>query len=754
MHLLLTKEAQQMGLAVSREQVKAHIDQATSNKLSGRAFAQIVSRMGVSGDELFSLMGEQLQARQARQILMPASLVTPEDYWDAYRKLNVRQEMALVPLAVEAFNSLVGDPSDQELQQLFEEYKDKYPNQSKPGAPGFRQPGRIKLGYLEIDYDSIEKTIPEITDEEIAAYYESNKEQYRNNITPEFPHSMPPGSGVTPVPEGGTPGPDLKLPMIPTQEEKPATEKTGEQPAGEKPQAEKPEADKPQTSPEKPSEPAPSGDTPTPTPAPKPETESQPQQQSLLRAHPFGNAFASVSEEPKPEEPKPEEPKPEEPKPEEPKPEEPKPEEPKPEEPKPEEPKPEEPKPEEPKPEEPKPEEPKPEEPKPEEPKPEEPKPDQPKPDQPKPDQPKPEGEPVDTPKPPAEPLPEFKPLDELLKGQIRAQLRDQRTRARMSELAQKARGEMIKINAQFAEAKKEEVEQVREKMRQETKELAANYGLRYVETPFLSPEELEESEDHPIGSATEPVANPFERTTAPTVVEQHFAVADFDTLARQRYRLMEAEDPSTLNRFVHWQIDFLKPHVPTWTEEGVQEQVRQAWIMLRARELAEQRAEEIAKLLRESDKTWAEALEGVTETGKEGSQSLVAVYTGEFSWLTQSSAPQTNPFAPPPMEITQIPIVLGGTSQEFMKRVFNEMENGAIGPVWSGDHRYIFVARVDNRTNLEQTQTDFLGPNTNLFSFFSPYEAIARAGGQSVAQQWTENLIERYQVKWQDAEE
>ena len=167
MHLLLTKEAQQMGLAVSREQVKAHIDQATSNKLSGRAFAQIVSRMGVSGDELFSLMGEQLQARQARQILMPASLVTPEDYWDAYRKLNVRQEMALVPLAVEAFNSLVGDPSDQELQQLFEEYKDKYPNQSKPGAPGFRQPGRIKLGYLEIDYDTIEKTIPEITDEEI-----------------------------------------------------------------------------------------------------------------------------------------------------------------------------------------------------------------------------------------------------------------------------------------------------------------------------------------------------------------------------------------------------------------------------------------------------------------------------------------------------------------------------------------------------------------------------------------------------------
>ncbi len=750
MHMLLTREARQMGLAISRDQVMAFIDQVTSNRLSSRAFGRIVAQLGVSGDEMLDLIEEQLLAREVERYLVPANIVPPGDYWDAYRKVNMRQELSLVPIAIEAFRKKVGSPDDAQLRELFEQYKDKFPNEAEPGAPGFRQPGRIKIGYLEIDYDTVEQTIPAISDEEVEAYYEANKDEFRNERTPEFPHGIGP-EGMTPgAPDAATPGPTLNLPELPGSEPEPTPTQPETKPepkpeAGDKPESppapeptEPKSADEPKSTPQPESPPtngAGSDNTPSePTSAP-------PSEPTSGLSAPFGRAFARVNDRTNGEDPQPQaDTKPEptaEPQPSESTPKEDNPEA--------------------------KPTEEKPTEEKPAE---EKPKEDKPAADQPTEDKPAEPTPPVEE-----EPLPEFKPLDEALKASIRARLLGTKTRARMQELAQQARGAMIGINAKISDAsskitrkdqrptekQRKEFEKIRQQIVQETQEYAREQGLRYVETPFLSAEELESSEDHPIGSGTEPAENPFERTEKLTVVEQHFGVSDFESLERQRYRLFDAEDPSTLNRFVHWQIDFRRPHLPAWDDEKVQEQVREAWITQQARQLAEQRAEEIAEILRgteDPEKTWADTLEGVTETGGEGERTLVVAYTGEFTWLTRSSAPQTNPFMPPPMEVTSLPIILGGANNTFMRRVFNELNEGDIGTAWSADFRYIYVVRPENRTNLEELRTDFLGPQTNLFAFFSPYARLATADSQQVTRQWVEDLYQRYQVKWKDEEE
>jgi len=68
--------------------------------------------------------------------------------------MNVKQSMYVTPFPVESFVDVSATPDDAELQKFFDDYKSRIPNfnplgQPAPGAPGFRQPARIKIGYFE-----------------------------------------------------------------------------------------------------------------------------------------------------------------------------------------------------------------------------------------------------------------------------------------------------------------------------------------------------------------------------------------------------------------------------------------------------------------------------------------------------------------------------------------------------------------------------------------------------------------------------
>ncbi len=750
MHILLMREAKKIDLTVTDDQILELINGATSEKLAPKAFAQIISGMRLSDAELFGLLREQMISRQMRTLLVPRHLATPEDYWDAFQKLNVMEELTAVPIAVESFLSEVAEPGEEDLLALFNEYKEKYPGQDEPGSFGFMQPGRIKLAYLEIDYDTVEKQLPAVTDAEVEKYYADHKEEFRNQVAPSFPDLSNPAM-QNPKEESSSvpPGPALKLPgKTPAGEKTP--EKKEKKPEAETPAApakEKKATEKPAASPEKSPAPKPEGKPEKTEKAPVKKEAPKGEKQSSLRQGPLGAAFASVQDEkPKPKQeqkpPAAKQPAPGKPAPEKAKTESPKP-------------------------------------------APAKPATKSPKADKPtdktspatekkaepgkaggKKESPKPEAKPTseddpkakmpDLPSPaPAEPLPEFKPLDEALKEQIRAQILDRRVREKMSKMAADARGYMLKLNVSYAVAeKKEEKNEAVENIRNEAKKYAKKHQMRYVETPFLSATELEESEDFPIGSSTEPAADLFQRDNLKTVAQMHFGVRDIESLQRQRYQIFDAEDRSTLNRFVHWQIGFKSSHVPQWDEEGVKEQVEKAWKQKQARELAEKRAGEIAELLKKSDKPWEEALEGQLETGKPGSPSLNVGHTGRaFSWLTRSTAPNPNPFMPPPMELTKIPMIFDGVNNAFLRTVFRELEEGEVGTAWGAEHRYIYVVRVDNRSDMAAVRADFLEQRQQIFSQFSPYSMLVRSGSRMIGRSWNDEFFKRYEVEWIEPE-
>jgi hypothetical protein len=108
----------------------------------------------------------------------------PTQQWADWRKLNERIAVQAAIVPTSKFLDQVTPPNDQQLRELYAEYKDAEPNQFElvnnrelpVATPGFKAPRRIKLQYLQGDLTArMEKLLETVTEEEIADYYERNK---------------------------------------------------------------------------------------------------------------------------------------------------------------------------------------------------------------------------------------------------------------------------------------------------------------------------------------------------------------------------------------------------------------------------------------------------------------------------------------------------------------------------------------------------------------------------------------------------
>lgn len=222
---LLRHEAAEMGLKVSDAAVTAYIKELTNNNLSTEEFKKIRRDLGLSESALYNVLRDELLARRAAVLSQPRWYATPARYWDIYCKLNVKHELDVAAIPVELFVHRVKDPPAEELQAFFNEHKSVPPNTAAPGAPGFLQPRKVNVAYLEADYATFAEKVPPVTDAEIVAYYQQNKERlYKQRPIPDDFDSS----------RGGTPGP--VLPEF-APDERPAVAPRPPEPAGSPPPA-------------------------------------------------------------------------------------------------------------------------------------------------------------------------------------------------------------------------------------------------------------------------------------------------------------------------------------------------------------------------------------------------------------------------------------------------------------------------------------------------------------------------------------
>ena len=705
---LMRAEADRIGITVNKDMINDHLKKITSEMLTEDQYVKIrnslsYDRKSMNDDTLFAILGDELKAQLAYLTLSPRTSALPpgpEVYWQYFRRLNVRQQLNTVALDVDQFVDQVGQPSPAEVEALFAQYRTKFPNQDGPGTPGFRLDFRAKLAYLELDYDSMEKQAGEVSDADIEAYYEENKEtpMIRTPVLPDAPEL--PGTEPAESPSG---------------DGKPETETDAEkadEPAAEPPESaeKKDDAPKPQPSQdEKPAEATPD-DAPEkadkPPEAAKEETESD----DSCGVFEFDEAAAATDEKTEPAATEESVSSPENgadvssaesat---------------------------------------------------------------DEPKSEPATADQSEADEKPTDDanttppsltipsiPDPtatadtePAEIEYEYRPLDDDLKTEIREEILRQRVReaidakmtaavAKMETLARERSTERfshIENDPARFEGRTEDQVQALQELREQMqtfdatlsaqlKKYAEENGLSYVETPLISYREFLDEEDYPISSATRPNDNPMLAAQSPNVAATVFQTFSNDEqnndaqlfLVRRAQR--QALDLSGgESHYAHWAVDFSVSHVPEMGEPGVRDAVELAWKRIKARELVLKRGEELAQTVRDGlEKAGEEKLDMVTSlkeetaTGTEDGAALAVRSTLPFSWLRTSSAPQMN-FQRPQVSMSPIQYAddTGGSlemaGEKFMSSVFEDLTDEEVGVVPNADLSKYYVVQVTNR--------------------------------------------------------
>lgn len=691
---LYRHEARKLGIVVTDKQVEDYIDSFTDRKLSTKKFNEILREMQIGAKELFDMAREELQAVTAFRMKQPVIVSSPEKYWEYYQGLKTRQKIEVVALPVKEFTGQISDPSDAQIAKLFEKHKEDV-EQAFEGEfkPGFRQPRRVKLQYLEITFSEIEaqaRAAGPVTEKEIDEYYESKKDidirlqELDNSLNddaspidpgfaPEKDETMPedeadsedkpkeePDKNEPRKDEPGKPGEDAA--------QSPADEsKSKDSPSGEKPEDAKSTDVKPDCTP------GVDDDAKDKAPADADKAAKPPAEDAT------GSGKAAAKEPVQPESPE-EKSKDAD---------------------------------------------------------------DKEEGSQEMEEDAAPQGPSLNPGKASPHKVPKikYKTLDDDLREVIRESIFQERAHKAMKDLVARTRDAMSKVAAGFAVSSEvkltdpdaKQLEKLQGLAEAELRKIAETFGLKFGQTPLVSDQEL--SEIPGLGKAQEPGGSDRRFGDSTSIVEQAFTG---DALCR----VFESEANSDI--YLCWKVGDVSMHVPDLREKGVREQVVAAWKRIEALPLARKRAEELAQRARKNDKSFEEALSGETVTGDAQATALTVDESKEFSFWRE-------PAVADPFNRRQLPVqlddpgVVKNPSRKFMQVVFNELGEGDVGVVLNGDATIYYVVKVTSRHPAEREAFK----DVVLFSQNSPYAELAQLDQQFIRMDNDERLMEKYAIKW-----
>lgn len=176
--VVLLREARDAGIVVTDQEIRSGVLATweaygiTENGLK-RDLLERVFRGQLS--QLYSALRQELVLGKYLEVMIQHAKIVEPDIWTAYRVENEEATIRYIDLPAVSYRGEVDAPSDDAIQAHFDKYKDVLPDD--PEQPfGYKTPPRIQFQYMKIDAKAIEADLS-VTDEEIAEYYESNKEQ-------------------------------------------------------------------------------------------------------------------------------------------------------------------------------------------------------------------------------------------------------------------------------------------------------------------------------------------------------------------------------------------------------------------------------------------------------------------------------------------------------------------------------------------------------------------------------------------------
>jgi hypothetical protein len=197
---LLAQDAKANGIVVSDQSINDFLGQWTGNLVRQEQFDEILSRLRLgpfplTQRDLFEVLRTELAARTMLMLHQSALSADPPGWqWDYFRRLEQQSTVEVVPVVVENFAGDVPAPSESALRAFYEKYKNDLP-QARSADPGFREPHRVQYEYLVAKRGLFEEeAAKEVTDEQVAEYYEKNKTSMFR-AKPTAPEAKPTATG-------------------------------------------------------------------------------------------------------------------------------------------------------------------------------------------------------------------------------------------------------------------------------------------------------------------------------------------------------------------------------------------------------------------------------------------------------------------------------------------------------------------------------------------------------------------------------
>ncbi|MDG3003947.1 hypothetical protein [Paludisphaera mucosa] len=187
--LILEKEADRLGMPADAAAGREWLLAATGGRMNREVFESLYSRFSneISQEDLLADIANQVRIAKVRT-LPGRPLVTPYDAFQAYRGQGERVADKVVEIPVENFLGKVGEPSQAEVQALYDKYKDVLPDPAL-ATPGFKVPRRVQVEFATVEGDAKARALRDkLPAAELQAFYENHKNEFK--VPSEFPDDL------------------------------------------------------------------------------------------------------------------------------------------------------------------------------------------------------------------------------------------------------------------------------------------------------------------------------------------------------------------------------------------------------------------------------------------------------------------------------------------------------------------------------------------------------------------------------------
>lgn len=177
---LLMAEAEQLGIRVPREQV---VQMLEANQVPGAYLENLRDRTHMSLDAIYDAIGRVVAARNLFGYQLEAAVGESLPRMEQlYQQQNQNASVELSVIDDKALLRHVGEPTEEQLVEHFEKYKDKAPAHSESElAFGYRIPDRVRVEILTVDPAEIQTKV-RISKREAQAFYDSNRQRYMKSV--------------------------------------------------------------------------------------------------------------------------------------------------------------------------------------------------------------------------------------------------------------------------------------------------------------------------------------------------------------------------------------------------------------------------------------------------------------------------------------------------------------------------------------------------------------------------------------------